>query len=66
MLMNREKSSAQSKGGGVYLVAMGDVSVLINYALSDWLRVSVRDSFIEILCCHIQIKILKCRLSVDN
>ncbi len=26
---------------------MGDVSMLINYAHSDWLRVSARDLFIE-------------------
>ncbi len=35
--------------GGVDLVAMDDVSMLTNYAHSDWLIVSVRDLFIEIL-----------------
>ncbi len=54
--------------GGVDLVAMDDVSMLTNYAHSDWLiGVSVRDLFIEILysrilCCHIQIKVSKIRL----
>ncbi len=46
--MNWEKSSAKSKGG-VDLVAMDDISMLTDYTHSDWLIVSVRDLFMEIL-----------------
>ncbi len=34
---------------GVDLIVMDDVSMLTKYAHSDWLIVSVRDVFIEIL-----------------
>ncbi len=44
-----EKAFKLRVRGGVDLVAMDDISMLITYAHSDWLIVSVRDSFIEVL-----------------
>ncbi len=61
---------------------MGDVIKLINYAHSDWLRVSVRDLSVErdiilmysnvglkilmLVATFHSLKILKCRLNVTN